>query len=421
MSNWKHTTLGKIASIITGPFGSQLHQSDYVESGIPIVMPQNIDDRKINHDGINYICEKDALRLKKYRAIENDILYARRGDIEKHAFINKCDNGVYCGTGCLRVRVFSQEIDPLFLSFFLNKAETRKWLVTHAVGSNMPNLNTDILAAVPVSYPPIEQQRQIARVLNCIDEKITTNNRVNDNLEHQLQDIYNYWFTQFDFPDVNGQPYKSSGGAMVWNEQLKRKIPANWQLKQLGEVCAFRNGINYDKDVAGDKTYRIINVRNISSSTTLLSEDELDEIILPQKHADKYCVAAESIIIARSGIPGATRILYRPSANTIFCGFIICGTPTESNMQYYLMLLLKQLEGSSATQTGGSILKNVSQDTLGDLLVPIPPKDVLAAFNHQAIQALDLIHNNLNESANLRKLRDWLLPMLMNGQATVSD
>lgn len=182
MSNWKHTTLGKIASIITGPFGSQLHQSDYVESGIPIVMPQNIDDRKINHDGINYICEKDALRLKKYRAIENDILYARRGDIEKHAFINKCDNGVYCGTGCLRVRVFSQEIDPLFLSFFLNKAETRKWLVTHAVGSNMPNLNTDILAAVPVSHPPIEQQRQIARVLNCIDEKITTNNRVNDNL-----------------------------------------------------------------------------------------------------------------------------------------------------------------------------------------------------------------------------------------------
>lgn len=244
---------------------------------------------------------------------------------------------------------------------------------------------------------------------------------VNDNLEHQLEDIYNYWFTQFDFPDVNGQPYKSSGGAMVWNEQLKRKIPANWQLKQLGEICAFRNGINYDKDVAGDKTYRIINVRNISSSTTLLSEDELDKIILPQKHADKYCVAAESIIIARSGIPGATRILYRPSANTIFCGFIICGTPTESNMQYYLMLLLKQLEGSSATQTGGSILKNVSQDTLGDLLVPIPPKDVLAAFNHQAIQAIDFIHNNLNESANLRKLRDWLLPMLMNGQATVSD
>ena len=93
----------------------------------------------------------------------------------------------------------------------------------------------------------------------------------------------------------------------------------------------------------------------------------------------------------------------------------------ESNMQYYLLFLLKQLEGSSATQTGGSILKNVSQDTLGDLLVPIPAQDVLAAFNKQVMQALDLIHNNLNESSKLRKLRDWLLPMLMNGQATVGD
>lgn len=182
MSNWQHTTLGKIASIITGPFGSQLHQADYVESGIPIVMPQNIADRKINYDDINYICEKDAQRLKKYRAVENDILYARRGDIEKHAFVTKYDTGVYCGTGCLRVRVSSPDVDPLFLSFFLNKAETKKWLVTHAVGSNMPNLNTDILAAVPVSFPSIDKQRQITQVLNGLDEKIAINNRVNDNL-----------------------------------------------------------------------------------------------------------------------------------------------------------------------------------------------------------------------------------------------
>ena len=421
MSNWQHTTLGKIASSITGPFGSQLHQADYVESGIPIVMPQNIADRKINYDDINYICEKDAQRLKKYRAVENDILYARRGDIEKHAFVTKYDTGVYCGTGCLRVRVSSPDVDPLFLSFFLNKAETKKWLVTHAVGSNMPNLNTDILAAVPVSFPSIDKQRQITQVLNGLDEKIAINNRVNDNLEHKLYDIYSYWFTQFDFPDAKGQPYRASGGTMVWNEQLKRKVPANWQVKRLGELCTFRNGINYDKDVSGDKMYRIVNVRNISSSTMLLSEEELDEIILPQKQADKYCVTAESIIIARSGIPGATRILHKPSSNTIFCGFIICSTPIESCMQHYLLFLLKQLEGSSATQTGGSILKNVSQDTLGDLSVPIPPQEVLVEFNKQVAQALDLIHNNLNESVSLRKLRDWLLPMLMNGQATVGD
>lgn len=419
MSNVR--TLKEFSTLKTGPFGTQFKASEYVPEGIPVINVKNIGYGNIVRDNLDHISERTRDRLSEHVLQRGDIVFGRKGSVDRHCLITEAEEGWFQGSDCLRVRITDPAVDPQYVSYYLLSSHVLKAINNAAVGSTMASLNMDIIGDIKITLPSYERQCKIAAVLKALDDKRAINTAVNDNLEHQLQDIYNYWFTQFDFPDVNGQPYKSSGGVMVWNEQLKRKIPANWQLKQLGEVCAFRNGINYDKDVAGDKTYRIINVRNISSSTTLLSEDELDEIILPQKHADKYCVAAESIIIARSGIPGATRILYRPSANTIFCGFIICGTPIESNMQYYLMLLLKQLEGSSATQTGGSILKNVSQDTLGDLLVPIPPKDVLAAFNHQAIQALDLIHNNLNESANLRKLRDWLLPMLMNGQATVSD
>ena len=182
MNNWTHTTLGQIASIITGPFGSQLHQSDYVSDGTPIVMPQNISDRKIDYTEINFIGEEDAQRLIKYRTKENDILYARRGDVEKHAFIEKEDVGVYCGTGCLRVHITSPDIDPLYLSFFLNREETRKWLVSHAVGTNMPNLNTDILSAVPICFPDISKQKVISSTLNLIDKNIKNNNRINDNL-----------------------------------------------------------------------------------------------------------------------------------------------------------------------------------------------------------------------------------------------
>ena len=133
MNKWKYTTLGKISEIITGPFGSQLHQSDYVEQGIPVVMPQDIDDRKVNYVAINYVANKDAIRLERYKTITNDILYARRGDVEKHAFIGRKDSGALCGTGCLRVRITTPEVEPEFVSFFLNKKETRKWLVTHAV------------------------------------------------------------------------------------------------------------------------------------------------------------------------------------------------------------------------------------------------------------------------------------------------
>lgn len=421
MSKWTKTTLGKIADIITGPFGSQLHQSDYVKRGIPIVMPQDIGNRNINYSSINYVSEEDATRLKRYSTVANDILYARRGDVEKHAFVRAKDAGVLCGTGCLRVRINSNEVEPAFLSFYLNREETRKWLVTHAVGTNMPNLNTDILSDVPIAYPTLKEQRKIVKVLNCLEERIVLNEKINDNLAYQLKDIYNYWFNQFDFPHNDKHQYKTDGGLMIWNDKIKRKIPASWEIKSFGELCSLRNGINYDKSVEGEKMYKIINVRNISSSDLILNENDFDEISLPQKQGNKYRVSDNSIIVARSGIPGATRILQKPSGNIIFCGFIICCTPCDDIYKYYLMFYLKQLEGSAATKTGGSILQNVSQDTLSDLLVPIPPQSLLRKFNQIVSQSLELIHSNMQENTQLLKLRDWLLPMLMNGQATISD
>lgn len=378
------------------------------------------DDGKLDSSQFAHLSAADYLKwTKRVTPQYGDIVFSYEATLGRYALIPK---GFY---GCLGrrlavIRNTSADIDTTWLYYYFRSPEWTNFIQSKIVkGSTVNRLSIEDFPTYTIPKVPIETQKRIAHILSCIDGKIRNNDAVNDNLEHKLYDIYSYWFTQFDFPDAKGQPYRASGGTMVWNEQLKRKIPANWQVKRLGELCTFRNGINYDKDASGDKMYRIVNVRNISSSTMLLSEEELDEIILPQKQADKYCVTAESIIIARSGIPGATRILHKPSSNTIFCGFIICGTPIESCMQHYLLFLLKQLEGSSATQTGGSILKNVSQDTLGDLSVPIPPQEVLVEFNKQVAQALDLIHNNLNESVSLHKLRDWLLPMLMNGQASV--
>ena len=308
-----------------------------------------------------------------------------------------------------------------YLAFYLRGYLFRKAVTNNAFMTLRASFNEDIFSFLNLHLPDYEQQVKIGELFYLIEQKIQLNKKINDNLLQQLQLIYNYWFTQFDFPSKENHPYNASGGVMVRNEQVKRTIPANWELKSLGELCIFRNGINYDKSIEGEKTYKIINVRNISSTDIMLNENELDEIRLPQKQGDKYCVSAESIIIARSGIPGATRILYKPSNNTIFCGFVISCTPIDSDMQYYLTFYLKQLEGSSATKTGGSILQNVSQDTLSNLIVPIPPKEILGKFNQIVSQTFELFHENLKETSRLVKLRDWLLPLLMNGQATLDD
>lgn len=313
----------------------------------------------------------------------------------------------------------SEDYSPYFLYYWLSTK--KEYLFSISSVTRTPILSKGVFEEIEIPSISRSEQDKIAKVLLVLDKKIKLNSEVNDNLAQQLRLLYDYWFTQFDFPDESGNPYRSSGGQMVWNNGLKRKIPESWCVVPLGEVSSFRNGINYDKNTTGDTTYHIVNVRNISSSSILLDERELDEICLPCTQAEKYLVSNESILIARSGIPGAPRILYNPSKDIIFCGFIICATPIDSILQHYLMLFLKQLEGSTATQTGGSILKNVSQDTLRDLLVPIPSKDILTQFNQRVALIYEFMHNNLEETSKLQHLRDWLLPMLMNGQTTISD
>ena len=240
----------------------------------------------------------------------------------------------------------------------------------------------------------------------------------NDNLEAMAKQLYDYWFVQFDFPNEEGKPYKSSGGAMVWNDKLKREIPSCFEVVNLGNLCDFRNGINYSKDETGNN-YQIVNVRNISSSRILLDGEDFDVITVPTSKAENYVLKPDDIIIARSGCPGSTRLLLSP-ANTLFCGFIICCSPNDSRMRNYLVYCLKQLEGTNATTSGGSILQNVSQDTLKGLHIIVPEKQIIDNFNKTIELIFARMLNCLKESKALTKQRDELLPLLMNGQASVN-
>lgn len=179
--SWRTMTLGELVaegggSIQTGPFGSQLHAADYVSVGTPSVMPQNIGDNRINEADTARVSDDDMQRLTKYWLAEGDIVYSRRGDVERRALVRAENDGWLCGTGCLRVRVGDDQIhDPAFVSYALGLAESRKWIVQHAVGATMLNLNTGILGGVPISVPSISVQRGIAEVLGALDDKIAAN------------------------------------------------------------------------------------------------------------------------------------------------------------------------------------------------------------------------------------------------------
>lgn len=306
--------------------------------------------------------------------------------------------------------------NPRYIYYLLQQVDFKKVCDSSVI----PSLNRNFVYPIKVQFvPDLDEQRKIAAVLTALDDKIALNRRINDKLEAMAKRLYDYWFVQFDFPDENGRPYKSSGGKMVWNETLKREIPKGWEVKRLGEVCSFRNGINYDKSVLGNKKYKIINVRNMTASSLFLNQNDFDEICLPSYLADGYIIHDNTVLIARSGSPGATRIINSVEADVIFCGFIICMENFDKRYKMYFAYNLKSLENTNATKTGGSILQNVSQDTLKRIIMVIPPAEIINSFNRYIstnIKECDLI---TKQSDELNSIRDRLLPLLMNGQVEV--
>ncbi len=426
MANWNTSKLGEMVKsgggkIHTGPFGSQLHASDYVPSGIPCIMPANMVHNRVDLSGISFISEQDAARLSKYLVKGGDIVYSRRGDVTQKALIRDDEEGYFCGTGCLLLRPGS-EIDPEFLTYYLSTASIKDWVVKQAVGATMPNLNTGILASVPFTAPMKKEQQKISSTISFIDKKIQLNNKINTELEAMAKLIYDYWFVQFDFPDANGKPYKSSGGNMVYNEVLKREIPEGWGVSSLNDLGVFKNGVNYDKSSFGDVSCPIINVRNISASSFFIRNNDLDSVMLSQREVDNYSMGCDDILIARSGIPGATRLVSNLDKNTIFCGFAIRYKLRNSMLKNKLFFDLKGLELIIQSGSGGTILKNVNQSTLKDLHFPYPEDvELLSRFNGVIGSLFKRINLLQDENLQLAELRDWLLPMLMNGQVTIKD
>ncbi len=179
---WKLTTLGDVTAkhgglIQTGPFGSQLHASDYVEAGIPTIMPKDISDRRVRTEKIAYIDEADAARLGRHRVAPGDIVYSRRGDVERHALIGKREQGWLCGTGCMLVRPGARWPSPLFMSLHLDRPDIKEWITQHAIGATMPNLNTSVLGQVPILAPSHTILKAFEVLAGPLDEKSADNDR----------------------------------------------------------------------------------------------------------------------------------------------------------------------------------------------------------------------------------------------------
>jgi type I restriction enzyme S subunit len=404
MSKWQQTTLGKVlhaggGKIQTGPFGSQLHASDYVALGIPCIMPTNMINNRVNLSEIAFISEKDAQRLSQHLVQEGDIVYSRRGDVTQKALIGKPESGYFCGTGCLLVRPGSA-IDPKFLTYHLSTPTNQNWIVKQAVGATMPNLNTAILSAVPLNVPPHKDQQRIAAVLSDLDAKIDCNNRINAELEAMAKTLYDYWFVQFNFPDANGKPYRTAGGKMTYNPTLKREIPVGWSNAVVADIL--------------DKP---------PSSTKIPNQDILDVGTIPVIDQSQSYIC---------GFTDEESSLITPKQS-----HVVFGDHTRAvklvNFSYARGADGTQILVSKDLRMPGyllhQVISNIDLSSYGyarhykflkESKIILPSQDIAQKYQAVVTPWLEKTRGSIFENLELARLRDWLLPLLMNGQVTVA-
>ena len=227
MTEWKTYKLGDIAEVQTGPFGSQLHNKDYALVGSPIVTVEHLGNRHFTTQNLPLVSDTDKARLSKYILSEGDIVFSRVGSVDRCSYVSDKEVGWLFSGRCLRVRC-NREVYPLYIYYYFCLESVKQYIRNVAVGATMPSINTQIMSEIPISLPSLEEQRRIARILGAIDDKIENNRRINTNLELQAQALYKQWFVDFEFPNEEGKPYKSSGGKMVDSEL--GPIPDGWSV-----------------------------------------------------------------------------------------------------------------------------------------------------------------------------------------------
>ncbi|MCT8988287.1 restriction endonuclease subunit S [Shewanella phaeophyticola] len=298
---------------------------------------------------------------------------------------------------------------------FYNLKQNRKT----GTGSGQPQITIPDISSKTISLPPISVQQKVAEVLSVLDQKIELNNRINAELEAMAKTLYDYWFVQFDFPDDSpqGQPYKTSGGKMVYNPTLKREIPAGWEDSTIGEIEPnIVTGKTPSKDSSeyfgGNVPF--ITIGDIRGNTYIVSTEETLTASGAATQKNKF-LPEDSICVTCIASPGLVGFVTTPAQTNQQINSVVCSN--EIN-KYYLYFAIKgYFEGAKAKT--GNTFSNMNKGDFSAIVILKPSDQALRDYHQKAYPLFEKIKLKSLENKQLVELRDWLLPMLMNGQVTV--
>lgn len=381
---WEIAKLGDISkNIQTGPFGSQLHQSDYSECGIPVVMPKDLVGGKISEESIARVDKTHVERLCRHKIEVGDILYSRRGNVGRCAYVTKKEEGWLCGTGCLRVTIDSEKADSRFVFFQLQHPDTVGWVEKHAVGATMLNLNTTILSSVPIRLPALEIQKKIADILSAYDDLIENNQKQIKLLEEAAQRLYKEWFVDLNFPGHE-------------NTKIVDGVPEGWSRTNINEILTFHRGYDLTKNEMKAGRYPVV------GSTTVIG------------YHNEFKIKGPGIVTGRSGSLGKYQFIWDnfwPHNTSLYI------SDYKDHNIFFVYSLLQTVDFASLNN--GGAIPTLNRNVLSNIEVIEPTDELQEMFAKIAEAQYRKIRNLEKQNNQLKMARDVLLPKLMSGEVEV--
>ena len=370
--------------------------------------------------------KKDIIPSRAKRAVSNNtIVYSSvRPNLCHFGILSEVPSNMVVSTGFITLDVKNNKIDPYYLFYLITTKDKVNYItnIANTSVSSYPSITPEILGNMEIEIVDnICIQKQIGNLLSNIDKKIELNNKINDELEAMAKTIYDYWFLQFEFPNEEGKPYKSSGGKMVWNEELKREIPEGWEVKKLKKYISVFRGVNYKKDdILSNKEINyipLIKSNNIQNGKILF-----DDIIFVSSNVvnkNQFLDKNSILMTMSSGSKehmGKTTIIY-DSLDYTFGAFCSKIEITE-DMRCFLSIFFRNdlFKTLINNITSGTNINNINNEQLYNIKMTIPNKKVLQKFENIFNPILDKQGIIQKENQELTSLRDFLLPLLMNGQ-----
>ncbi|MBQ9226559.1 MAG: restriction endonuclease subunit S [Fibrobacter sp.] len=424
-------TLGDcIIDCASGPFGSNLKVECFVEDGFPIIDGANLKGVRVTDNITKFVTEEKARSLSRSIAKRRDVIVTISGTLGQISFIPNDSkyNEYLCSQRQFRVTFDESKIDVEYLVNYLHTDFGQKKILSFANYVGVPALAQPLpnFKKIELLIPSIQNQKKVVQVLSALDDKIALNKKMNQKLEAMAKRLYDYWFVQYDFPDKNGHPYKTTGGPMTYNPTLKREIPAGWEVSFVSDVIKpIDRGISYTSEEIKDSSgIPMINLAcfdkkgNYRTGELKFYSGEYDE---SNKVYPLDILIACTDLTQKADIIGTPIFLSAEAPFYVFSTDLAKITPKNESHKYFLYYYLKNPTFHRYIKpfASGTTVKHLNVKGVENYPIFIPDEKVVKQFTETVRPMVIAINERINEINCLTALRDKLLPLLMNGQVVV--